>query len=78
MWIKHIAKKSTWQFYIKKCLFGAINIVKNSNKDKWIYSNCGEAFGGKVLWIFGNVFARNVVTFGVDNSLSSHSDNLSF
>ena len=30
----------------------------------------------KVTWIFSPDYARNVVIFGVDNSLSSHIDNL--
>ena len=33
------------------------------------------AFDGAGWWSFGNDFARNVVTFGVDNSLSSQADN---
>ena len=31
---------------------------------------------GKSKWIFGNDFARNVIILGVDNSSSSHADNL--
>ena len=27
------------------------------------------------MWSFGNSFTRNVVIFGVDNILSSHTDN---
>ena len=27
------------------------------------------------LWSFGNKFARNVVSFGIDNSSSYHTDN---
>ena len=27
------------------------------------------------MWSFGNVFARNVVNFGVDNTSSSHTNN---
>ena len=50
-------------------MFGAINIVKNSDKSKYI------AFGGAGSWSFGNDFTRYVVIFGVDNSLSSHTDN---
>ena len=30
----------------------------------------------KVTWIFNPDYARNVVIFGIDNSLSSHIDNL--
>ena len=34
------------------------------------------AFDGAGLWSFGNGFAKNVVIFGVDDDLSSHTDNL--
>ena len=40
-----------------------------------MYSGYGIAFDGKCSWSFGNVFAKNVVVFGVDNSSSSHTDN---
>ena len=41
-----------------------------------MYSGYGTAFDGAGLWSFGYDFARNVVTYAVDNSLLSHSDNL--
>ena len=56
-------------------MFGATNIVKNSDKEKYIYSGYGITFGSAGSWSFDNGFARNVVIFGVDNSSSSHSDN---
>ena len=52
------------------------NIVKNNDKGKYVYSGYGIAFDGKGKWSFGNDLARNVIIFGVDNSLSSHTDNL--
>ena len=39
-----------------------------------MHSGYGIAFDGKCEWIFGNEYARNIIIFGVDNSLSSHSD----
>ena len=54
-------------FKLKKCLFGATNKLKNSDKAKWVYSGYGIAFYGADSWSFGNDFARNVVLFGVDN-----------
>ena len=57
------------------CLFGATNIAKNSSKEKWVCSGYGMAFDGAGSWSFGNDNARNVVIFGADNSLSSHTDN---
>ena len=40
-----------------------------------MHSGSGIDIDGAVLWIFGNDHARNFTTFGVDNSLSSPSDN---
>ena len=51
------------------------NIVKNSDKEKYMYSGYGIAFDGKSSWSFDNEFARNVANFGVDDNLSSHNDN---
>ena len=31
-------------FTLKNCLFGATNVIKNSAKDKWVYSGYGIAF----------------------------------
>ena len=50
-------------------------IVKNSNKDKWVFGGCGIAFDGGDWWSFGNSTARNVIIFGVDSSSSSYMDN---
>ena len=63
-------------FALKNRLFGATNIVKNSDKDKYVYSGYGIAFDGKDEWSFGNDYATNVTIFEVDNSSSSHTDNL--
>ena len=57
-------------------MFGATNIVKNNNKEKYFYSGYGIAFDGKGSRSFGNDFARNVIIFGVDDSSSTHTDNL--
>ena len=56
-------------------MFGATNIVKNSDKEKWLYSGYGITFDSAGSWNFGNDFARNVIIFIVDNSSSSHTDN---
>ena len=34
-------------FILKNCLFDATNIVKNSNKSKWVYSGYWIVFDGK-------------------------------
>ena len=62
-------------FKLKNCLFDATNIVKSSDKEKWVYSGYGIAFDVADSWNFDNDFARNVIIFGVDNSSSSHTDN---
>ena len=41
-----------------------------------MYSSYIVAFDGKSLWSFNNDSARNLIKFGVDNSSSSHTDNL--
>ena len=52
------------------------NIVKKRDKEKYVYSRYRIAFDGKGKLSFGNDYARNVITFEVDNSSSSHADNL--
>ena len=49
-----------------------LKIVKNCDKEKYVYSGYGMTFDNAV---FDNVFASNVKIFGVDNSSFSHSDN---
>ena len=63
-------------FTTKNCLFGATNIVKNTDKEKWVYSSYRIAFDGKGERSFGNDYGRNVTIFGVDSNSSSHADNL--
>ena len=50
-------------------------IVKNSDKEKYVYSGYEISLDRADSWSFDNDFARNVAIFGVDNSSSSHSDN---
>ena len=57
-------------------LSGATNIVKNEDQEKFVYTGCGIAFYGKSEWSLGNYSTRNIVTFWVDNSASSHAGNL--
>ena len=65
----------TNNFRFKNCLFGAINIVKTSDKEKYVYSGYVITFDSAGSWSFDNDTARNVVIFDVDNISSSHSDN---
>ena len=41
-----------------------------------MYSGYGVAFDDAGSWSFSNDIARNVLTFGVDNSSTFHTDNL--
>ena len=68
-------RNSTNNFKFKSCLFGATNILKDSDKEKCIYKGQGITFDSGDSWRFGNDFARNIIIFCVDNSSSSHSDN---
>ena len=65
-------KISLRNFTLKNYLFRATNIVKNSDKEKHVYSGYGIAFDGKYEWSFVNYYAKNVTNFGIDNSSSSH------
>ena len=56
-------------------MFGAISIVKDTDKEKYVYSGYGIAFDEKGGWSFDNSTARNNIILGVDSSSSSHSDN---
>ena len=48
---------------------------KNSYESKNMCNGYRIAFDEDGSWSFGNEFAKNVVIFGVDKSLSSHNDN---
>ena len=52
-------------------MFGATNIVKISDKEKWVYSGYRITFDVASLWDFANDLARDVVIVGFDNSSSS-------
>ena len=71
MWFRCLANK----FKFKNCLLGATSIAKNSEKEKYVYSDYGIIFDSVCAWRFDNDTARNIVIFGVDNSSSSYVDN---
>ena len=68
-------RNSTNDFKFKDFIFGATNIVKNSDKEKYVYSGYKITFDSACFWSFDNDTARTVIVFGVDNSSSSHTDN---
>ena len=58
------------------CLFGAVNLTKNADIDKYKYSAYGIGFErGSVYLLPSGNFGRNVIIFGVDMSSSVHVDN---
>ena len=59
---------------LKNSLFGTTNIIKNSDKEKCVYSGYGIALNGAGSRNFGNNFVRYVAIFGVGNT-SSHAHN---
>ena len=58
----------TYNFKFKNCLFGGTTVIKNSNKETYVYSGCGIIFNSAGSWSFDNEITRNVIIFGVDNS----------
>ena len=61
-------------FTLKNCVFGTVKLIRNATKGKFICKVQGKTFDGAGAWSFSNYFARNIVTFGVDNTSSSHTD----
>ena len=59
----------------KNCSSGATAIVKNSDKEKYVYSGYEITFDNAGSRSFDNGFARTVMIFGIDTSSSSHSEN---
>ena len=51
-------------------------MVKDNDKEKYMYSGYEIAFDGKGSLSFNDGFARNVTILGVDNSSSSHTENV--
>ena len=68
-------RNPTKNFKFMNCLLGSTNIVINSDKEKYVHSKFGITFDSAGSWSFDNYTARNVIIFGVDNSLSFHFDN---
>ena len=50
-------------------------MVKNSDKEKFVYSGCGITSDSAASWSFGNDTARNAIIFGADNTSSSNVNN---
>ena len=53
----------------------ATSVVKNSDKEKHVYSGYGIIFDSVYSWSFNNETTRNIIVFGIENSSPSHSHN---
>ena len=61
---------------LKNCLFGAVNLTKNADIDKYKYSGYGIRFDRRSSFSFpSGRFGQNIIIFGVDMSSSAHIDN---
>ena len=56
-------------------MFGAVNLTKNADIDKYKYSGYGIGFDRNGEFSFGNGFGKNCIIFGADMSSSSHANN---
>ena len=65
----------TNNFKFRNCLFGATSIVKNSDKEKYVYGGYEITSDSARLWSFDNGNAEIVIIFCVNSSSSSHVDN---
>ena len=72
-----------WPFYVdngfmlKNSFFGAVNLTKNDDPDKYSYSSISFDFGfWFLIFLLSNgVFRKNVIIFGADMSTYVHADN---
>ena len=62
---------------LQNCLFGAINLTKNSDIDKYQYSGYGIGFDSKGTFSHPTgSFGQNSIIFGADMSSSTHATNI--
>ena len=54
-------RNSTNNFKYKDCLFGATSAVKNSDREKNVYSGYGITFYSAGSWSFDNDIATNII-----------------
>ena len=60
---------------LENCLFGVVKLTKHPDIDQYKYSGYGIEFDRKGFFSIGDEVGRNVISFGVDMSSSSHIDN---
>ena len=49
-----------------------VSVVKNSDKERYVYSGYGIKVDSAGSWSFDNDITRNIITFGANKSSSSH------
>ena len=57
------SRNPTKNFKFKNCLFEATDVVRNSDKEKYVYSGYEITFESAGSWGFDNDFARNIIIF---------------
>ena len=69
---------NTFDPTLENCLFGAFKLTKNSDINKYMYSDCGFGFGSKGTFSYpdDNSFGQNVLIFGTDMSSRVHANNI--
>ena len=61
---------------LKKCLFGAVTLTKNTDIDKYGYLGYGIGFDRRSSFFFpSSGFGQNILIFGADMNSSAHIDN---
>ena len=60
---------------LENCLFGAVKLTKHVDIDLYKYSGYSIGFDRKGSYSIGEEIGRNVISFGVDMSLSLKIDN---
>lgn len=68
---------SLYQVIVQSYLFGAPKLKLNAIKRNFIYNVFGVAFDrAGYCWSVSNLFAQNVMSFNIQNSLLRYSKNL--
>ena len=60
---------------LENCLFGSVTLTKNADIDKYGYSGYDIGFDKNTSFSVGNEIGKNLITFGVDMSSSTKTDN---
>ena len=62
---------------LRNSFFGAVNLTKNADPDKYSYSSISFNFGfWFLIFLLSNgVFRKNLIIFGADMSTYVHADN---